>query len=968
MRSGLPTIAIWTSDATIHRANDAGRSQWELAGLAWPCADETAAASADCVAIDWQRHDAPAMAARVIESGRAVIALVAKGDVRSSVTALQLGALDVVEATTEGLADLPGVVQRAWAQQSGTRPDSGAGRAAQLLARRNRLLAALNEFSLELASVPFSSDMFAPAANKLRQLSGAVAVSISTYDPASQDLLVRHVSIAEQQSSVVVRLLGRRLEGMRLKVSAEMRQHMLSDRIGDAGSLAEVTFGVIPPPLAALIEKALGIGWFTGVALQENGELIGTMILAGGLSSQRPSAEELESFAGVTSNALKRWMAEQAVVAGELRYRLMAENMRDVIWQTTPELVFTYVSSSATKMFGYTSEQMLGTSVLELVTEQSARELRALLSDAHRRMKAGEPLRGEPFEAEMICQGGARLWVEVLATPSLGPRGELVGFVGVTRDIEERKRDQDALQRSEETLRAFVEQSADGLVLVDEAGQVERWNDAVARMTGVGAKQALGVVAAQALSANAAEGCRARMHTWLESAVQAAVWGDGAPPEPAEWEYVFASGIPGHVRSVVFPVRIRQGARIGIALQDITALKRAEAERRQLAERIQLASKQEAMGRLAGGVAHEFNNLLTTILGNIELALVELGDGAMRRETLNEALEASRAAAVVTRQLLAFSRRQVVEARVLDVHVLVAEIRSVLEKMVGQRVVVRVASEDERLLVRADPTQLEQILVNLVVNAAEAMPDGGEVLITTRHVVADVSTSRRHNVAARTRLVVLEVRDSGIGMTEAAKQHLFEPFFTTKTGGHGTGLGLAAMYGIVRQAGGFVEVQSEPDKGTTVTIFWPAAEPQQTLTQEPSASSLPGGSETILVVEDEPSVRSLACRVLRRAGYRIFDAGSGEEALQLGAASQEPVDLLLTDVVMPGINGRTLAERWRALHPESKVLFTSGHAEDTLLRQGVVAGQMAFIGKPYTLEALARRVRAVLDGQEPARL
>jgi len=343
------------------------------------------------------------------------------------------------------------------------------------------------------------------------------------------------------------------------------------------------------------------------------------------------------------------------------------------------------------------------------------------------------------------------------------------------------------------------------------------------------------------------------------------------------------------------------------------------------------------------------------------MALVEMGDGAPRRTTLEEALEAARTAAVVTRQLLAFSQRRIVEPRVLDLNEHVRGLQGVMQRVAGEHVGLHTRLRAGPAQLKADPGDLEQILVNLVVNARDAMPTGGEIVLSTRNLVASEAQAAQHSIRAGQRFVALEVEDTGIGMTEHVRLHLFEPFFTTKGGGHGAGLGLAAMYGSVKSAGGFVEVESELDVGTTMRVAWPEAEKAQDARPAGLFSKLPSGRETILIVEDETVVRALACRVLRRAGYQVMEAGCAEDALVLGTATTGAIDVLLTDVVMPGMSGRALAERWKALHPESVVLLTSGHTDDTMIQQGVIDGEMAFLSKPYSIEVLVRRVRSLLD-------
>ncbi len=366
------------------------------------------------------------------------------------------------------------------------------------------------------------------------------------------------------------------------------------------------------------------------------------------------------------------------------------------------------------------------------------------------------------------------------------------------------------------------------------------------------------------------------------------------------------------------------------------------AELRSAREQFAHTQRMEAVGRLAGGVAHDFNNLLTVILGEVELALAQPAASATALEEIRRAGER---AAILTQQLLTFSRRQVIAPEVLDVNDLVCELEKMLGRLLGERhrLVTRCTAEHAR--VRADRGQLEQVLVNLVVNARDAMPAGGTVT---------VETARTNDV------VSIAVTDTGTGMTDEVRAHLFEPFFTTKERGKGSGLGLATSYGIVRQAGGRIEVDTGPDAGTTMRVILPAIEGVE-LTPVPAERVAPSGRETILLVEDESGVRRVAARILGGKGYVVLTAESGEAALELLGDGTRKVDLLLTDVVLPGIGGREVADRALAIRPGLRVLFVSGYTDDVVLQHRLVTDEVHFLAKPYSPDALVHRVREVLD-------
>ncbi|MBK7395235.1 MAG: PAS domain S-box protein [Myxococcales bacterium] len=397
-------------------------------------------------------------------------------------------------------------------------------------------------------------------------------------------------------------------------------------------------------------------------------------------------------------------------------------------------------------------------------------------------------------------------------------------------------------------------------------------------------------------------------------------------------------------------------AGIVMVARDVTARKRAEEERVRLEEHLRHAQKLESVGRLAGGIAHDFNNLLTAIKGNVSLLLDGLSAVDPRRELLEEVDHAASSATNLTRQLLAFSRRQVIAPRVLELAEVLGQLQKMLARILGEPIALRTAVAPDLHRVKLDPGQLEQVLVNLAVNARDAMPEGGSLSIAANNEHLDERAAAACHLAPGD-YVKLEVEDSGSGMSAETRAHLFEPFFTTKEVGKGTGLGLATVYGIVKQNHGHIEVADASGHGTTFTIFLPRTEEAPSSRQRtPSGSRL--GTETLLLVEDDARVRSLGTRVLERLGYTVHAFANGEAALAALDTIAPPIHLLLTDVVMPGMNGRVLAERLQARVPGLKVLLTSGYAADELTDR-VEAG-VEFLEKPYTTSALAARLREIL--------
>ncbi len=376
----------------------------------------------------------------------------------------------------------------------------------------------------------------------------------------------------------------------------------------------------------------------------------------------------------------------------------------------------------------------------------------------------------------------------------------------------------------------------------------------------------------------------------------------------------------------------------------------------------------DAVGRLAGGVAHDFNNILTAILSYAELGLEDLRPDDPLAQDLEEIRNAAVRARTLTRQLLAFSRQQVLAPRVLDLNQVVAEIDKMLRRLVGEDIEIAAALAPRLGAIRADPGQIEQVIVNLAVNARDAMPEGGQLTIETAEVELPEATARDLVTVPAGRYVMLAITDTGYGMDPETKSRLFEPFFTTKEPGKGTGLGLATVYGIVNQSGGFVWVYSEPGQGTTVKVYFPRVEeaPQTAPPAAPADAEPQRGSETILLVEDEEAVRTIARLALTRRGYRVLVAANGGEALLAGERETGPIHLLLTDVVMPGMGGPELARRLAALRPAMKLLFMSGYADRAVARHGLIESGARFLEKPFTPESLLRKVRDVLGAGAPA--
>jgi len=567
--------------------------------------------------------------------------------------------------------------------------------------------------------------------------------------------------------------------------------------------------------------------------------------------------------------------------------------------------------------------------------------------EVHRRCLAGAVKKAE--EDAFPRADGTTDWVRWEIRPWRDHTGAVGGLLLFSELITERKKAEEALRARESKFRALLESSLDGIVIVDHTGRIAIVNDATEKLFGYKRDELLGQPPELLMPERFRAGHIGHRMDY-SSHPRSRPMGSGLEVYGRRKD-----GTEMPLEISLSPLKTEEGLLVTGIIRDITERKRLEAQFLQ-------SQKMEAVGRLAGGVAHDFNNLLTIITGYSQLLLGQLGANEPFRAQLEEITKAGDRAASLTRQLLAFSRRQVIAPQLLDLNTVVANTDKMLRRLIGEDIeLVRVPGKELRK-VRADPGQIEQVIVNLAVNARDAMPQGGRLTLETENVELDEAYAHTHLPVIPAPYVLLAVSDTGIGMDSEVQSHCFEPFFTTKEPGKGTGLGLATVYGIVKQSGGYVWVYSEPGRGTTVKIYLPGVETSAETVERPaeSASRLQG-SETVLLVEDEEAVRRLARGILETKGYSVLEANGGEEALQLCWEHQGPIHIMLTDVVMPGLSGRELAERLAALRPELKVLYMSGYTDDAVVRHGILAAGTAFLQKPFAPDALARKVREILD-------
>jgi two-component system cell cycle sensor histidine kinase/response regulator CckA len=559
---------------------------------------------------------------------------------------------------------------------------------------------------------------------------------------------------------------------------------------------------------------------------------------------------------------------------------------------------------------------------------------------------------GQGFEDEeyrLITRDGRTRWLSASWGPILDDAGRQIGVQGSERDITERKLADEALRESERRFRGLLEHVQLAAAIFDVNGNYVFVNDYTLAITGWSREEMLGHNAGEFLPPDQSEHVRelssrlakggAPTHWFSERAV---LTKDGK----TRWLQVNSVTLCDASGAVVAV------ASLGV---DFT-------EHRTLQEQYLQSQKLESLGTLAGGVAHDFNNLLTVINGYSDMLLRSLSEGDGVRPKIDQIRKAGARAAELTQQLLAFSRRQITQPRPMDLNRMLEESFGMFRTLLGEDI--HLVADLSRPLghVMADPGQMHQVLMNLLANARDAMPHGGTLTIETRNITltADSLPNPKMNLGP---WVLLMVSDNGVGIDEQTRTRLFEPFFTTKAAGKGTGLGLSTVYGIVKQSGGWIWVSSEVGKETSFKIYLPRIDRELAPTDESApAAAERGNNETVLVVEDQEGVRDLATETLELLGYRVLSASDGPAALALAAGHEGPIDLALTDVVLPGINGKQLLERLKVLHPESKVLFTSGYSQELIAHRGVLDPDVAYLAKPYSPEELAAKVREVLIG------
>ncbi|HUI57940.1 MAG TPA: PAS domain S-box protein [Bryobacteraceae bacterium] len=602
---------------------------------------------------------------------------------------------------------------------------------------------------------------------------------------------------------------------------------------------------------------------------------------------------------------------------------------------------------AAERMFGWAAEEVIG-APLPIVPEDRKEYLHQLAA----RVTAGEVITG--LRGYGQTRDGRRIDISVSAAPLHDLEGRNAGVALNLIDITEHAKAEEALQQSESRFRVIFDQAAVGVNLVSLDGRFLRVNRRYCEITGYSEEEVLQRRFRDITHPDDMAEDRERARRLLEGEVDTA---------SVDQRYIRKDGSEVWVHMTSSLLRSASGEPLHFLgmVEDITERKRAEQEKLRLEEQLRHAQRMESLGRLAGGVAHDFNNHLTVITGYCDMLLTRLEPGDPQRAELEEIRAAGDRAAALTLQLLAFSRKQIAEPRPLNLNDVISEGGKMLRRLIGEDIEIVTRLDPAAGMVVADRGQMNQVLMNLVINARDAMPSGGRIVIEMTNVEFAPGAIELPNDAAPGAYVALSLSDTGVGMSPETLQHIFEPFFTTKGAGIGTGLGLSTVYGIVQQSRGWIRASSQPGQGSTFQIYLPRAESDATGTTPISPEAeVPRGFETILVVEDQEKVRQLALRILKENGYQLLEAADGPAALALSESFPGRIHLLLTDVVMPGMTGRELAARVQNQRPQTRVLFISGYAADVISREGALDAGVAYLPKPFTPAQLSVKVREVL--------
>lgn len=650
---------------------------------------------------------------------------------------------------------------------------------------------------------------------------------------------------------------------------------------------------------------------------------------------------------GIFEDITDRKRAEEALRESEERYRSVFSNAAIGIDLVDAKGCFVQVNDSLAQMLAYSADELLNMTIFD-VTEPEDIEISKMNHD--------KMLRGLTdsyrFEKRYIRKDGGVMWADVSASTIRGPDGVHIATIGLIADITERKRAEESLRESESKYKALVENIPMKIFIKDRDSVYVSCNENYARDVGITANQCTGKTDYEFFPRELADQYRADDERIMEK----------GQTEDLEEKYIQGEQEV-WVHTIKTPIRKEDGTVVGILgiFWDVTERKEAEQERTNLQAQLSQAQKMEAIGTLAGGIAHDFNNILQVALGYSEVVLADEQLPGRFRADLQKIYESSRRGADLVKRLLTFSSKTEINLQPLNLNHRMKEMQKMIRRTIPRMIDIQIVPGENLAKVHADPTQIDQILMNLAVNARDAMPEGGKLILESANIILDEEYLRINVEATPGQYVQLTVTDTGLGMDSETLTHIFEPFYTTKGAGEGTGLGLAMVHGIVKQHGGHITCHSEPGHGTTFRIYFPAEVADEEAEQAKVMPMPRGGSETILLVDDEEYIRELGSRILQKAGYKVIMASNGREALDVYRTKRDQVELVVLDLIMPEMGGGQCLEGLLSLDPSVRVVIASGYSANGLTKDALLAGAKGFVNKPYNIRQMMATIREVLE-------
>ncbi|MEO2178198.1 MAG: PAS domain S-box protein [bacterium] len=653
----------------------------------------------------------------------------------------------------------------------------------------------------------------------------------------------------------------------------------------------------------------------------------------------------LEKYRELQTEAGKLKRSEKRASEIERRYKLLAENVSDVIWTMDLKFNWEYLSPSMGDLLGYTEDEVAKLQMSDFLHKDTVKNIETFVTQS---LDSAHDLDNTiTFETNLYRKDGKTVRVEVKSNFAFDSFGRPTRLVGIIRDISNKEGMEAELNRSEEEYKIITDSAQDAIFTFDEEGIITFANPATLRIFGHPKAEILGLS--------------------VKAIIPAAFNSSPNELEQLSNTIIEQTGVTRSNQNIFleisFATHKKQGKFYVTAIaRDVTEHKNDELERNKLQSQLVASQKIESIGQLTGGIAHDFNNLLVAINGYADLVLKQQTDAQAIAHYLSEIKLAGDRAADMTQKLLTFSRRQVIEPSVTNLHELVEGVRLMIQRLLPENIHIEFRHQDDAMNILADGGQIEQILVNLAINARDAMPEGGELCISSSRKIIDEDYVRLHAYAQTGKYAVIVVSDTGFGMSNETQKRIFEPFFTTKPEGLGTGLGMSVVFGIISQHKGFINVKSKKGVGSTFSVFLPITQDQVVKTKTPSTPKVIGGTENILVVEDNKQVRDLACVTLQDSGYQVFSAVDGTDAIKKFRDLASKIDLVLLDVVMPNMGGREVLEKMRLIKPGIKVIFASGYSEGGIHTDFILEQGLEFVQKPYHSALLLKKVRQILDG------